>query len=302
VLYSAVSEFLAAWDNSLTIRITRLALLPEHGHHLSVVEEPRELRASTIESALPKPRRIFAAVIGIGCLVAGGFATFVTSNGAGSAALLGTGLGLLVVAFLGNRLTSLKFGGLEATLQAAEYLYTSARNLEEDGYPEVADRLRSEAERLVLRAAPHARAYEDLRRTEPPGPERTAHMYEELVRKAREYSHEHRPSAGAVRQMFLGGEPGDRVFALVLMQEDPDAADFDSILNGIEHSCSAFEQYQAVDAAERRLRAGLDEQSRLRLRAALMEQTGPGGWITSETGRWKFAQRMLADLVESRPG
>ncbi len=258
-------------------------------------------RRSDDGAGLPMAQRVVVTTLGVGCVALGAVATFTTSNGAGSATLVGGGLGLIVVAFLGNRLESLKFGGVEATIRAAEHLYVRADDLAADGHDEQADTLRAEADRLLMRAAPDARAYETLRRTEAPGPRRTA-RFSEVVRKAQQYSREHRPGADSVRSMFLKGEDGDRVFALVLMQEDPSAADLEAILEAIGASRSAFEQYQAVVAAERLVRIGLDRQSRGRLRDALTEQLGPGGWINPTTGRWTIVQRTLAALQDSGDG
>ena len=250
------------------------------------------MKAPFRSSGLPMVERIIVAVAALACLAAGGVATFVTTNGPGSATLIAGGIGLLVVAFLGGRLESFKFGGVEATLHAAEQLYGRAETLEAGGDHVAAGRLRSEAHRLLLQVAPDVWAYEDLRRMQPPGPERTARMHDAAVLKALS-SRRHRPSAEAVNGMFLKGEDGDRVFALVLMREDPDAASLDSILDGIVASRSAFEQYLAVEAAERLVQTGLDDQSRARVRRALLAQTSPGGWIKPTTDRWPLAQRLL---------
>jgi hypothetical protein len=73
--------------------------------------------------------------------------------------------------------------------------------------------------------------------------------------------------------------------ALVLIREDPDAANFDAVFDGIVHSRSDFEHYMAIDAAEWLLRTGLDPSSRGCLRDSLLAQTGPGGWIDPTTDR-----------------
>ena len=58
------------------------------------------------------------------------------------------------------------------------------------------------------------------------------------------------PRPGAVRDMFKRGG-GERVYALVLMQEDPAIGDLGCALDAISRSRSAFEQYQALDTALR---------------------------------------------------
>jgi hypothetical protein len=127
-----------------------------------------------------------------------------------------------------------------------------------------------------------------------------ARLYE-TVHKAEQYSRDKKPSPDEVRSLFLKGEEGDRIFAIVLMREDPNVADVGAILDAIANSRSAFEQYQALAAAERLL-PKLDPQSRGLLENALLNQTGPGGYITPTTDRWTAAQRMLAVLRGTHSG
>jgi hypothetical protein len=69
------------------------------------------------------------------------------------------------------------------------------------------------------------------------------------VNEAKQYSKNQHPSAEAVRDMFKRGGDGDRVYALVLMQEDPATGNLAYVLNTISRSRSAFEQYQSVYTA-----------------------------------------------------
>jgi hypothetical protein len=281
-----------------------LAAIEEEGRAVEkqegVADKAAPAESSSAEAGLPPAQLVVAASAGIACLGAGAVATFVTSNGAGSATLIGAGLGLVVVAFLGNRVEFLKFGGVEAHLQVATQLYRSAQDLEARGHSEAAEELRAQADRLLLQSAPAARAYEEIRRTEPAGVGRMARLYE-TVHKAEQYSRDEKPSADKVRSLFLKGEEGDRIFAIVLMREDPNVADVGAILDAIANSRSAFEQYQALAAAERLL-PKLDPQSRGLLENALLNQTGPGGYITPTTDRWTAAQRMLAVLRGTHSG
>jgi hypothetical protein len=246
------------------------------------------------EASLPMLQRIVVSALGIACLVTGAVATFVTSNGAGSAALLAGGLGLVVLAFLGNRLDLLKFGSFEAHLRKANTLLRQADELEVHGRTDEADALRAQADRLLLEVAPHARGFEQLRRMEPAGPERTRHQYD-TVHKAEQYARDHRPTPDAVLTVFNKGEDGDRIYALGMMKADPSVAHFDAILDAIEHSRSAFEQYQALELAEQIL-PQLDGATLDLLEAALLDQTAPRGWIDETTDRWSRAQRMLAAI------
>ena len=122
------------------------------------------------DSLSSRGRRLAAVVLGIATLAAGGVATFLSSNGAGSAGLVAGGVVLLLFVFLGGQLESLKVGNVEFHLrEAARQLATQAADLEANGDLEAAGRLREEAQRLLLHASPAARAYEELRRTSPSG-------------------------------------------------------------------------------------------------------------------------------------
>jgi hypothetical protein len=114
-----------------------------------VADKAAQAESSSAGAGLPPAQLVVAASLGIACLGAGAVATFVTSNGAGSATLIGAGLGLVVVAFLGNRVEFLKFGGVEAHLQVATQLYRSAEDLEARGHSEAAEELRAQANRLL---------------------------------------------------------------------------------------------------------------------------------------------------------
>jgi hypothetical protein len=268
------------------IRVERITFRVQHLGIAHAPDDPMEANNTTESSApwsdeagLPIAQQIVAAAIGAACLAVGAIATFLSSNGAGSATLIGVGLGLLVLAFLGNRLELLKLGGFEVRVRAAEHLYGRAHDLDLRGLSDVADKFRAQADDLLL------------------GQRRTARL-NETVHKAEDYSRQYHPSAADVRALFRKGEETDRTIALVLMREDPTVADFDAILDGITSSRSAFEQYQALAAAERLL-PDLDPESRGLLRKALLEQTGPGGWIKPDEDRSPAAQRMLAALQES---
>src|SRR6266700_1879187 len=118
-------------------------------------------------------RQVVATVLGIATLAAGAAATFISSNGAGSAGLVAGGVALLLFVLLGERLEFLKVGNVEFHLrEAARQLTRQAAKLEAQGDMEAAERLRAEARRLLLHASPAARAYEELRRTIPSGAQR----------------------------------------------------------------------------------------------------------------------------------
>jgi hypothetical protein len=260
-----------------------------------------EADQATVGGESPPSRglRWAAASVGLAVLATGGVATFLSTNGAGSAALVVGGIALLVLGGLGERIDLLKVGNLEFHLRAAaRQLSRRADELESQGDSAAAEQLREEAERLLLQASPAARRYEELRRTRPAGPQRTAELYK-LVNEAREYSRNQHPTAQAVLDMFKSGGDGDRVYALVLMQEDPDTADLASVLNAISSSRSAFEQYQALVSALKML-PQLDSPKQKRLADATRQQMSAGGHITPTTDRYSLAQQILNLTVQEK--
>src|SRR5262249_20666043 len=102
-----------------------------------------------------------AAFLGLAVLAVGGVATFRSTNGAGSAALVVGGIALLVLAGLAERIDLLKVGNVEFHLRAAaRQLSRRADELELQGDTAAAEQLRQEAEHLLLQASPAARRYE----------------------------------------------------------------------------------------------------------------------------------------------
>ncbi len=244
--------------------------------------------------------RWLAAFFGISVLAVGGVATFFSTNGAGSAALVVGGIALLVLGGLGDRVDLLKVGSVEFHLRAAaRELSRRADELEVHGDDAAAEHLREEAERLLLQASPAARSYEELRRTRPAGPQRTAELYR-LVNDAKRYAKNQHPSAEAVSDTFKRGGDGDRVYALVLMQEDPATGDVACVLDAISRSRSAFEQYQSLSTAIKML-ARLGNSDRNQLSDAIREQMRPGGYITESTDRWRLAEQILNETDHEEP-
>jgi hypothetical protein len=245
--------------------------------------------------------RFAAAALGMSALIAGAFAVFVSDNGVGTAALLGVGVVLLIIAIFGNRVIKLRGGGVEVELaqvavrSAAAQLEVAATRAELHGDEEAARAFRAQAEAvldLAQVASPAAQAYEQLRRTMGSGYERTAKQ-QEIVNQARAAVHEREHEPSEVRELFNSGRPGNRIYALGLMQEDPRLGDFSSIIDAIRGSRSAFEQYTALYAAEAMLpNLGTDE--RRRLKAALEAERSR--YITPDTDRWPVAERILSNL------
>lgn len=121
-----------------------------------------------------------------------------------------------------------------------------------------------------------------------------------LVYEAREYSANQHPPAEAVRDMFKHGGEGDRVYALVLMEEDPGTGNLECVLDAISKSRSALEQYQALSAAYKMV-PRLDSSNRNRLADAIRQQVKSGAYITPSTDRWGLAHRILDAIDRKEP-
>lgn len=239
--------------------------------------------------------RVAVAIAGAAMLAAGVVAVFATENGTGSAALVAVGAALVVAAGLWDRLESLEFAGAKVQLQIIERLRDQAAEAEARGDKAVADALRAEAQALLEEARPFAASYERLRESLAPGPERTGKL-EDIVAEARAAARRRRYELGEVRQLF--GTPGNRIFALGLMHEDPRLRDFGSAMDAIEHSRSAFEQYYGLRIAELMLPT-LDDEERKELQELLTQHKGNAAYITEGTDRFGVARRILADLSDA---
>jgi hypothetical protein len=242
-------------------------------------------------------REAAIAVLGTAALVAGGVATFVTSNGVGSAGLAASGATLLLIVLLGEKIEWLKVGNVEFHLrEAARSLTRQAARLEAQGEVTAAQLLRDEARQLLMHASPAVRVYEELRRTLPRGAERVIEL-SGIMDDARRYSHAEHPPAAAVREIFASGRDGERVYALALMQEEPDADYLESILDAISDSRSAFEQGQALTAALQ-IAPLLGPPGKAQLADAVRRQLTPDGHIVRSTNRRRMAEQLLGALNE----
>lgn len=97
----------------------------------------------------------------------------------------------------------------------------------------------------------------------------------------------------AIRELFNSGR-GGRVVALAWLAVRPNPDLFDLVLSGIQASRTAFEQYQALKAAES-LASRLDRRDQERLRAVIEDQMKPGKnkYITRDSDRWPLAVHVL---------
>jgi hypothetical protein len=236
--------------------------------------------------------RVAVALAGVGMLAAGVVAVFATENGTGSAALVAVGAALLIAAGMWDRLESLEFGGAKVQLRIVERLRDRAAEAEARGDRAVAEALRAEAQALLDEARPFAASYERLRESLAPGPERTGKL-EDIVAEARAAARRRRYEPAEVRH----GTPGNRIFALGLMQEDPRLRDFDVAMDAIKHSRSAFEQYHGLHLAELMLPT-LTPEHKKELQTLLTDRKGNAAYITEGTDRFGVARRIRAHLSD----
>jgi hypothetical protein len=102
--------------------------------------------------------------------------------------------------------------------------------------------------RVRERLAAYAEEYERVRAEQPPSGQRT-HRMTTLVAEARAVARAAPLPLIDIRNMLSQESEGERVIALALIQDQPDARVFDLVVDAITQSRSAFEQYQALGAA-----------------------------------------------------
>jgi hypothetical protein len=183
------------------------------------------------------------SLLALALLATGAVAVFVVENDAGSAALLTAGTLLLAIVALGERIESLRLGELELTLRR------QADRAGEAGDHALEHELRAAADALSLHAAPIAASYEAIRKSMPSGPARTQLMEAEIAR-ARKDASTADFSADELAGLFRTGSQGERVYALGVMQERPDLAPFDVVVEAVRTPRTPFEQYHSLVLAE----------------------------------------------------
>ena len=141
--------------------------------------------------------------------------------------------------------------------------------------------------------------YEALRRTLPPGRERTSRL-ESLLLIPRRLGRTHLWTQDDIRSGWESGEDGKRLCVLALMQSQPSAADVGVLTEGICKSRSAFEQYHALLAA---LRANLEGERATAIRTAVasvmhrdLQPRGSDQGFGPNTDRMRLAMVLLRVL------
>ena len=237
--------------------------------------------------------RGISGLVGVGLLAAGTVATFGTENGPGAAALVAAGAALLFVAYAGERITRIRAGTFEAELAEPARLLEAATLADAAGDPALASELRAEAVEQLERLAATGQAYAAARATRPASAARTREL-ERLLADARAAARNLDVPPERVRRWFEGNE-GERINAVAAMYEHDRYRDPDLLVEGIEHSASAFEQYHVLRIA---LLAAptLPAEERQRLRRAVEAQRAPTGWIKPGTDRRALSEQLLEKL------
>src|SRR4051812_40516237 len=164
------------------------------------ISAPNALAALS-PSGLPVMARAGVAFAGVGLLITGAIGVFVSTNSAGTAALVAAGLVLLAMAIYGDRITAIEGGGLKLQLQeAAASRLAAANEAEAEGDLVSASKLRDEAVQLIDAAQSVASAYEAVRSGSVSSWNRTARL-ESLVQQAKDLINMGQ-SPEAVEQLF----------------------------------------------------------------------------------------------------
>ncbi len=184
---------------------------------------------------------------------------------------------------------------LPSVIAAVEQAETTAPREQRAAAHDVRRSLERELERVepggpaveLLRA--QAREYERLRAQLPPSSDRTLQMNRIVVR-VRAAVAKGQISAEQLRALFADDGDGGRVVTLAAWQARPELADFEQLLDAIDTSRSAFEQYHALLVA-RTLLSGLTADQRQRLKRIMREQR-------ADPAKGILADRSRADLVD----
>jgi hypothetical protein len=118
---------------------------------------------------------------------------------------------------------------------------------------------------------------------------------EAQVRRAREDARRGEFDAEALAELFRKGTDGQRIYALAALQEHPDLATADLLLDALRTSRSRFEQYHTLvlaDLAEPELMP----QERKALKSILTEQLGSEK-MPRDGDRGRIASRLLERLT-----
>jgi len=140
----------------------------------------------------------------------------------------------------------------------------------------------------------YAREYEQLRAEMDPSSERTFQM-NSLLAEARAAAKAARLSGDEIRNFFASNREGLRLMAIASLQVAPDISVFEQLIDAIENSQSAFEQYHALAAARDHVSLMTDAQ-RKDLKKVLKHQLNdPAKGIEQDGSRYREVEALLAE-------
>jgi hypothetical protein len=251
-----------------------------------------------LAGAAPTLTRLGVALIGVALLVAGAVAVFVTTNSAGASALVAAGTVMIALALFANQLESIEGGGFKLQLGAVAAKLREADQADASGDAESAERLRREAQLLLVAMEPIATRYEALRESSPHGRARTRAMGE-LVEQAKKLAEFDFVNSEAVEELFRSGQDGNRITALGLMLANPRLVSVPILTEAIRRPRSSFEQWHALRICLDLVRQGGQPAQHKEIRDAISVARA-NGTISGERdqSRSRLAQR-IADAMES---
>jgi hypothetical protein len=199
-----------------------------------------------------------------------------------------TEVSLLAIEALGDTKLATRLGELLRTAGAVTALSRIATSSD----PEAAQRANESLLTIFDDFVAGAQAYELIRESVEPGPERTLAMTR-LVEGAKARARQHPLSSRDLSNLFARGD-GGRVAALAVLQSNPLPEFFPQVKDAVANSKSAFEQYEALRALEAMLSEIQDEQRR-EIRKIITDQRSgePGKHIRPDSDRWPLSQRIL---------
>lgn len=149
--------------------------------------------------------------------------------------------------------------------------------------------LAAEPEVDVARLDELEEEYERTRREMGSGWARTK-LLEQIMKKIVDIG---APGAAAVLPSLVGGGEGKRIAALALLEDRPDPAYFDFVVDAIGNPCSNFEQYHSLRAASLMI-GDLGQEQKAKLWSALVDQQSNEEFFG--TDRQLVAEKLLRSL------
>jgi hypothetical protein len=158
--------------------------------------------------------------------------------------------------------------------------------------------VRNKLEGQLHNVAPNSRAsskldelaneYDKIRIDMPPGQERTRAMGS-IVAMARNLQSSTDASPEVI---YKKGRGGSRVIALSLVRASPQREHLEIVCDAIANSMSAFEQYQALRAAQI-LIDKVDDDAKVKIRNSINDAIKRGSLRSEDTDRWSIAQKII---------